>query len=159
MKLQLLLFFGVRAVTLALIVGAAFVLDKLFGFPILRFPLQQFVGIPLILVTKAFDYESINAFRRAGGTFFYTHPPEKVVDTGPYGHVRNPLYLTLFTDAFGFFLIYGSTAYLIVLILLIVGIDRVVITKEEPQMESRFGDAYLDYKRRVPRWIPRVPRS
>jgi len=27
---------------------------------------------------------------------------------------------------------------------------------EEPQLENRFGDAYTDYKRNVPRWIPRL---
>ena len=27
---------------------------------------------------------------------------------------------------------------------------------EEPQLEKRFGEAYRDYKRHVPRWIPRL---
>ena len=30
---------------------------------------------------------------------------------------------------------------------------------EEPQLEQRFGGAYLDYKTRTPRWIHRRPRS
>lgn len=27
---------------------------------------------------------------------------------------------------------------------------------EEPQLEARYGQAYTDYKRAVPRWIPRL---
>lgn len=30
---------------------------------------------------------------------------------------------------------------------------------EEPELEQRFGDAYRDYKREVPRWIPRLPHT
>jgi protein-S-isoprenylcysteine O-methyltransferase Ste14 len=29
---------------------------------------------------------------------------------------------------------------------------------EERKLGRRFGDAYLEYRRRVPRWIPRPPR-
>ena len=29
---------------------------------------------------------------------------------------------------------------------------------EEPGLERRFGESYLDYKRAVSRWIPRVRR-
>jgi hypothetical protein len=29
---------------------------------------------------------------------------------------------------------------------------------EEPALRRRFGSAYLEYRRAVPRWIPRPPR-
>jgi protein-S-isoprenylcysteine O-methyltransferase Ste14 len=29
---------------------------------------------------------------------------------------------------------------------------------EEPTLRRRFGRAYLDYRRAVPRWVPRPPR-
>ncbi len=158
-RVQALLFFGVRAFTLVLIIGAASGLSVVFPVPTLAFPLNGFVGVALILASKILDYESIKAFWAAGGTFFYTRPPKRLVDTGPYNHVRNPLYLTLLTDTLGLFLIFGSVLYLVILILFIVGIDRIVITREEAQLGHRFGNAYLDYKTRVPRWIPRILSS
>jgi protein-S-isoprenylcysteine O-methyltransferase Ste14 len=32
-------------------------------------------------------------------------------------------------------------------------VDRIVITREERYLERKFGDEYLNYKRRVPRWL------
>lgn len=34
-----------------------------------------------------------------------------------------------------------------------------VVSYEEPTLERRFGPPYADYKRRVPRWLPRRPRG
>lgn len=158
MKFQVFVFLGVRAFTLLPIIGVALVLRAVFGFPVIAFPLQGFVGLVLILATKILDFESLRAFSAAGGTFFYADPPKRVVATGPYGYVRNPLYLTLFTDTVGLFLIYGWTTFIVILILLVTGINYLVVRWEEPGLEKRFGAAYLDYRKNVPRWIPRIPR-
>jgi protein-S-isoprenylcysteine O-methyltransferase Ste14 len=112
------------------------------------------VGAVLILATKILDFKCLKAFSAAGGTFYYADPPKRMVTTGPYGHVRNPLYLTLFIDTSGLFLAFGSTAFLIILVLEAVGVNYLVVRWEEPGLEQRFGSAYLDYKRNVPRWIP-----
>jgi protein-S-isoprenylcysteine O-methyltransferase Ste14 len=39
---------------------------------------------------------------------------------------------------------------------LVVGINCLVVGREEPGLENRFGAEYLDYSRNVPRWIPRI---
>ena len=31
------------------------------------------------------------------------------------------------------------------------------VRTEEPELVERFGEAYLDYRRRVPRWLPGAP--
>ena len=157
LKFQVFVFLGVRAFTLLPIIGVALGLRAVFEFPVIAFPLQSFVGLVLILATKILDFESLRAFSAAGGTFYYADPPKQVVTTGPYRYVRNPLYLTLFIDTVGLFLIYGSTTFIIMLVLLVVGINYLVVGWEEPGLENRFGAAYLDYKKNVPRWIPRIP--
>ncbi len=151
-----MLFLGVRAVTLLPIIGAAFGLGAVLRFPAVTFPFQGLVGMVLILAAKVVDFESLRVFSAAGGTFYYADPPKRVVTTGPYGHVRNPLYLTLFTDTVGLFLVNGSTAFIVILGILVVGINYLVVGWEEPGLENRFGTAYLDYTRNVPRWIPRI---
>jgi protein-S-isoprenylcysteine O-methyltransferase Ste14 len=41
--------------------------------------------------------------------------------------------------------------------LLAFGVNHVYfITSEEPGLYKRFGDEYLEYKKNVPRWIPRL---
>jgi protein-S-isoprenylcysteine O-methyltransferase Ste14 len=37
-----------------------------------------------------------------------------------------------------------------------VGVVMVVLN-EEPSLEKRFGDSFLQRKRQVPRWLPRLP--
>ncbi len=159
MKRQLLSFFGVRAITLALIIGAASALTIIFRLLQLDFFSDQFLGVLVILAGKPSDYESIKAFMNAGGTYWYTNPPKTVVRTGPFEYVRNPLYLTLFTDTAGLFLYFGSYWYLVLLVLLIAGINIIVIPREESGLEKRFGETYLAYKRAAPRWIPKIPRK
>jgi protein-S-isoprenylcysteine O-methyltransferase Ste14 len=42
-------------------------------------------------------------------------------------------------------------------VLIFFGINAVYIPLlEEPQLESRFGDSYVEYRRHVPRLIPRL---
>ena len=77
-----------------------------------------------------------------------------LVDTGPYSLVRNPLYLFTIIGAAG---IGAQTSSLVVTALsaLVTGlVFAVVVRKEESYLAAQFGDAYQDYKRRVPRFFP-----
>lgn len=44
--------------------------------------------------------------------------------------------------------------YAIVMLLIAHGF---VVLYEEPTLTRQFGDSYLDYRRNVPRWIPKFP--
>jgi protein-S-isoprenylcysteine O-methyltransferase Ste14 len=148
-------FFATRAFTLFLIGLAATVLNLEISMRVAVGPRVQVAGISLILVTKISDFESIRAFWTAGGQF-YGYPPERLVDTGSYRHVRNPLYLTLFSDVLCLCLFFGQVWYLVILVFLTIGIHRMVVTREEPNLERRFRESYLRYMETVPRWIPRT---
>jgi protein-S-isoprenylcysteine O-methyltransferase Ste14 len=77
-----------------------------------------------------------------------------LITDGILGHVRHPMY-------FGVLLIYLACIFLsislisiAVWIIIIVIYDRLA-TFEEKQLEELFGQKYLDYKEKVPKWIPR----
>lgn len=72
---------------------------------------------------------------------------------GPYAFSRNPMYLSELTLLFGWALFYGSTAVLIAFLLWWAGFSFVLVPQEERRIEARFGEAYREYKRRVPRWF------
>jgi len=73
---------------------------------------------------------------------------------GILGHVRNPMY-------FGVLLIYLACIFLsISLISIAIWIVIIIIydnlaTFEGEQLEALFGQKYLEYKKNVPKWIPR----
>ena len=77
-----------------------------------------------------------------------------LIDSGPFSLVRNPLYLGNILLWLGF----SISARLIWLapfiVLLLAGEYQAIVRWEERLLESRIGPPYLDYTRRVPRWIP-----
>jgi protein-S-isoprenylcysteine O-methyltransferase Ste14 len=48
---------------------------------------------------------------------------------------------------------FGVIWALIALPVVLAAVDRLVIAREEPYLEAKFGDQYRDYKRRVRRWL------
>jgi len=67
--------------------------------------------------------------------------------------------LGVFGVLFGEAILAESLALLLYLGIVIGGVCWYVIAIEEKGLEARFRDAYLVYKERVPRWLPRRPRS
>ena len=70
--------------------------------------------------------------------------------SGIHGWTRNPIYL-------GMFLVYGGIGIaarspwtLVLTLPLAITIRYGVVAREEAYLERRFGDAYRDYKARVP---------
>ena len=54
---------------------------------------------------------------------------------------------------FGWALFYGSIAVLIGFLIMFTMFNFVIVPYEERDLERRFGEAYRQYKYRVPRWI------
>jgi protein-S-isoprenylcysteine O-methyltransferase Ste14 len=80
-------------------------------------------------------------------------PQDALITSGPYHFSRNPLYLG--GNVFIFFgtgLVLGSPAALIITAVHLPLVDW-FIRREEQQLEAKFGQAWLDYKNRVRRWI------
>ncbi len=81
--------------------------------------------------------------------------PQRLVVSGPYRYVRNPLYLTDMT-------LIGSTALLtqnfFLIMLLGVYVAQLVmqLRLEERELLARFGEPYARYLKAVPRFIPRL---
>ena len=79
--------------------------------------------------------------------------PITFVTEPPYTFSRNPMYLGLSTILLGFAIFFGSPVMVAAPIAFYLIIDRMLIPEEEAILEGVFGEEYLDYKRRVRRWI------
>ncbi|MBS9476804.1 methyltransferase family protein [Ancylobacter radicis] len=78
----------------------------------------------------------------------------EVVALGPYSICRNPLYVFSFIGAAGAGAQFGSITAALAATLLTVLVFTIVVRKEERFLTQKFGEAYLAYKARVPRFIP-----
>lgn len=84
--------------------------------------------------------------------------PRRVVAVGPYRWVRNPMYLAALLVVLGESWLFLSLPLLLYTGVLAVLVALFVIGYEEPTLRRRFGESYVQYRRTVPRWIPRRPR-
>ncbi len=80
-------------------------------------------------------------------------PSVELVQDGPYGFTRNPIYLSFALVYLGLSFSLNSTVALIILIPVLFVIDRRQILREEVYLEAKFGNGFDRYKARVRRWI------
>jgi protein-S-isoprenylcysteine O-methyltransferase Ste14 len=83
-------------------------------------------------------------------------PTKFLVTTALHRHFRNPMYLGVAIAILGQAIVYRSlhVAEYAAVMLLIAHIF--VVLYEEPTLQRQFGESYEEYRRRVPRWIPRL---
>jgi protein-S-isoprenylcysteine O-methyltransferase Ste14 len=125
------------------------------AFPISGLPpalaaLAAFAGVALWL---ALDGSAMMLFRRARTSMAQMEPATALVTSGPYRITRNPMYLGMAFLYAGLALSLGMIWSLALLPLVLVVVDRLLITREERYLEARFGERYRDYRRRVRRWL------
>ena len=119
-------------------------------------PLIDLRGVPLLLWGYG-QYRLCGFYRtgRGGGGPGFQKPPDRIVDTGLYGYLRNPMYLGHLIFYAGLVVTFHS---LVALALLLVHIPwfHARVLEDEKHLELRFGEDYRAYMRRVKRWIPYV---
>ena len=92
---------------------------------------------------------------RGSGTPAPFDPPKKFVAAGPYRRVRNPMYIGGVGLLAGFGFYHRSPAILLLAAIFFV-LSHVFVTRvEEPGLRKKFGAAYEEYLKTVPRWLPK----
>ena len=95
---------------------------------------------------------------RGFGTPAPFDPPRRLVVTGPYRYVRNPMYVGMGVAIAGFAIVFphATTFFLAELAAAFVLVFGFIVVYEEPALRQMFGDDYETYCRNVRRWIPRL---
>lgn len=120
---------------------------------------QRWYGWILVALGMAIDIACVANFAWRGlGTPFPLDPPRRLVSTGPYRWVRNPMYVGFGIAMLGMALVFPNLTRLM-LLEIVVGLAAVsvlIIAHEEPALRASFGADYDEYCRNVGRWIPRL---
>jgi protein-S-isoprenylcysteine O-methyltransferase Ste14 len=115
------------------------------------------VGLMLAAAGLALAAGTMRRFATQGeGTLAPWDPPRKLVVSGVYRHVRNPMISGVLGILAGEGLFFGSTAVLGWFAIFAAANAIYIPLFEEPGLAARFGRDYETYKRHVPRWIPRL---
>ena len=84
---------------------------------------------------------------------------QRLVTYGIFGWMRNPLYVGNLLIWVGFVVGSGVLWFLPIAVVLFAIEYTLIVRYEEGVLESIFGEEYVAYKARTPRWFPRPPRD
>ncbi|HEX7027866.1 MAG TPA: isoprenylcysteine carboxylmethyltransferase family protein [Gammaproteobacteria bacterium] len=123
-------------------------------------PIAVFIPAPVsyagaVLVVLGITVASIAAwsFHKAGTPVIPFEPSTALVTGGLYKYTRNPMYLGMLLLLIGIAVLFGSLGPWLPIPFFIWVIQANFICGEERFLESIFGERYLEYKRKVRRWL------
>ena len=100
---------------------------------------------------------TISLFIRIGkGTLAPWSPTKKLVISGIYGHLRNPMISGVLMVLTGESIAILSLNIFIWTVIFYILNNFYFVFYEEPNLKKRFGNEYQEYKNNVPRWLPRL---
>jgi protein-S-isoprenylcysteine O-methyltransferase Ste14 len=88
---------------------------------------------------------------------FATSPKDRVITEGLYRFTRNPTYIGMILMQTGLGIACSSWLYLLLTVVLIILLNA-NLPAEERYCLHRYGDDYLKYKNKTPRWLA-IPKS
>ncbi len=114
------------------------------------------LGLIFILTGLILLVLTISALIRIGkGALAPWIPTKKLVVIGIYSHVRNPMITGVLSGLIGESILFSSLNIFAWAVIFFIINNIYFSLFEEPGLRNRFGDEYLEYKRNVPRWIPK----
>ena len=93
---------------------------------------------------------------RGLGTPAPVAPTKYLVTTALHRYVRNPMYLGVASAIVGQGAVFRSFHLLEYAAVMLLIAHFFVLFYEEPALHRQFGESYEQYRRSVPRWIPRL---
>lgn len=127
------------------------------AFPVHFLPHAQAVrlltGLPLLGISGILALWSFQVMRQSNTSVDCNKPTTKIVVNGPFRFTRNPLYVSLLLLYAGIAILVNTLWCILLLPVLFVIFNRGVVNREEKYLEQKFGEEYLQYKKRVRRWI------
>ena len=116
-------------------------------------PAARWAGLALVIFGLALAAAAGRLFASRRTTFNPAGQPKELVASGAYAWMRNPMYVGLTSIYTGAALALGQVETLILVALPWTIVNWIVIPFEEARLRETFGQTYVDYCRRVRRWL------
>lgn len=120
--------------------------------PWLEHPIVSLIGVILLLVSLLWTVVAQAQMGESWRIGIDTEHKTNLVQRGVFRISRNPIFVGMMVTLLGLFLVIPNVATLIVLLvgLILIGIQ---VRLEEEYLLTTHGDAYVQYRRNVRRWI------
>ncbi len=113
----------------------------------------QWAGLALAVAGCSLAAAAAGRFVLRRTTLHPTGQPVRLVISGPHAWSRNSMYLSLTVVYVGLALAVGRAWPLVLAVVPCASMNWAVIPFEEARLRETFGQDYVDYCRRVRRWI------
>src|SRR5680860_803716 len=108
---------------------------------------------PFHLLSFAFITGGFWLIASAWRVLYAAQQQHSLATTGPYAHVRHPQYVGFVLIMFGF-LLQWPTLLTLAMFPVLVWMYVYLARQEEREARAQFGEAYVEYARRVPAFVP-----
>lgn len=142
-------------VVVAIIGSLMWGMSQLLTFGAFSFVWQKGLALALLVFGAALMVLAAGSFFTVKTTINPMRPARasSLVTTGLFGFSRNPIYLGDLLLLIALFVWLGNAINIVFLPLFVWFINRFQIEAEERALNQLFGDTYLDYCKKVRRWI------
>ncbi|MDC7217598.1 MAG: isoprenylcysteine carboxylmethyltransferase family protein [Spirochaetales bacterium] len=149
---------------------------EMYGFPLTIYLLVRFFGLDKaylnanlwstlvglgetgmmisMIVGYVLLFTGFGIFLQGWRELYRAHKENRLATGGLYSLVRHPQYTGLFIALFGEGVVHWPTLFSVALFPVIVAVYVLLARKEEKKVVEQFGDEYLEYRRRVPGFLP-----
>ncbi len=114
-----------------------------------------FGGITLVLVSLVGRNWAIKTLGPYHSIHIEIRPNHELIQSGPYRFVRNPYYFSNMVEALGLPLVANARLGLLVSIFVYIPLLILRMVLEEKALTTSLGQPFADYKKKVPRILPR----
>ena len=111
------------------------------------------VGLTIVIASLTWFGWAVRTMHFGGASIPTSEPTDAIVTQGPYRLSRNPIYLSMVALQVGVG-VWANSGWFLALAACSMGLLWWgVISREERYLHQKFGDSYLEYTKRVRRWI------
>jgi len=114
---------------------------------------HYFFGSVFIIFGIILNYWADTQFKKNQTTIQPHEIPNVLVTSDAFRISRNPMYLGMSSILLGIAIFFGTLIAFIFPLTFIIYIERFIIPIEEKNLEQKFGKKYLEYKKKVRRWV------
>lgn len=113
----------------------------------------RYIGILTLIFGLSMTFYSFYLFKKNKTPILPGQKPTFVVMEGPYKFTRNPMYTGVMIALFGISVYIGNLLSFLSPVLFFLIMNYYFVPFEEKLLESLFRKKYLDYKKKVRRWV------